>query len=117
MRTLHIVIYYVNNKNRTFVHTRAYISLRNIDNLVRFSHPVVIFFAPSPVCMYVREKKKKIFVLIKESACSYPIYVCIYIYIKEKSACAWSRSDNDNVTILSKEKTTRKRALYLWALG
>ena len=125
-----IVTYYVNNKNRTFacVYIRAYTSsLRNIDNLVRLLRLAAIF-SPSSVCMYVyiyicvcvkdergreREKKGKIFVLLKELA-------CMYRCGRKKSACVWSRSDNDNVTKLGIEKKRRRRrrkSLVLVAIG
>jgi hypothetical protein len=68
--------------------------------------------------MYVKEeeeKKRKIFVLLKELACTHLMYECMYVWKEKKSACVWSRSDNDNVTKLRKEK--EERALYLWPLG
>jgi hypothetical protein len=76
-----------------------------------------LFFPPSTVRMYVcvREKKRiKIFVLLKELAYTHLMYECKCG--RKKSACVWSRSDNDNVTKLRKEKE-EKRALYLWPLG
>ena len=120
MYTSRIATYYVNNKNRTLacVYTRAHTSLlRNIDNLVRLLRPAAIF-SPSSVCMCVcKRKKEKIFVLFKEPSCTHLMYdVCMYVCVEEKSACVWSRNDNDNVTKLRKEKE-KKRALYLWPLG
>jgi hypothetical protein len=42
------------------------------------------------------------------------MYVCVEE--EKKSACVWSRSDNDNVTKLRKEKKRRK-SLVLVATG
>lgn len=47
-------------------------------------------------------KKGKIFVLLKELA-------CMYRCGRKKSACVWSRSDNDNVTKLGIEKKKKKK--------
>jgi hypothetical protein len=68
-----------------------------------------LFFLLYHQCVREKKKKRKIFVLLKEAACTHLIYVYIYIFIyiyiwKKKNACAWLRSDNDNVTILRKEK-------------
>jgi hypothetical protein len=67
------------------------------------------------MCVCVKEKKRKIFVLLKEFACTHLLYECMYVCVEEKSACVWSRSDNDNVTKLRKEK--EKKSLVLVAIG
>jgi hypothetical protein len=93
MYTTRIVTYYVNNKNRTLacVYTRAHTSsLRNIDNLVRLLRPAAIF-SPSSVCMCVKEKKRKIFVLLKELACTHLLDECMYVCVEEKKVHAFGR--------------------------
>ena len=86
-------------------------SLRNIDNLVRLVRPAAIFSLSSVcMCMCVRKKKetRAIFVLLKEPACTHQMYECMYVWKKKNSACVWSRSDNDNVTKLRKEKEKKE---------
>ena len=93
--------------------------LRNIDNLVRFSHSQSIFFSLflllplSLICIYAREREKKspekdFFVLLKRS-CLYASEQCMYIRREEeeKKVHAFVR-ECDNTT--SRSKKTRASA-------
>ncbi len=89
---------------RSFIYTptRCYVILTT---LFAFRTQQLFFF--SIVSVYARKKNEKDFCSAQRS-CLYAsdlcVYKYIYIYGRKKSACAWLRGDNDNVTILRKEK-------------
>jgi len=94
---------------------RCYVILTT---LFAFCAQQLFFLHLQYVCVCVcKRKKEKIFVLLKEPSCTHLMYECMYVCVEEKSACVWSRNDNDNVTKLRKEKKRKKKSLVLVATG
>jgi len=91
MYTSRIVTYYVNNKNRTLACAHIHAPTRRcyviLTTLFAFSAQQLFFLHRQYVYVCVcerREKKGKIFVLLKELACTHLMYECMYGRRKKK---------------------------------
>ncbi len=110
-------------RSLAYIHRLTHRRYVILTTLFAFCAQQLFFLHRQYVCIYVcederrrRRKKRRIFVLLKELACTHLMFECMYVCGRKKRACVWPRSDSDNVTKVRKEKKRRK-SLVLVATG